>query len=100
MASTAPFRVICPEAVRQDILKLHKQAHISGIGRKFISAIEVIQQRLETSPQDFGEPVFSLKWPNAKLRKGAVAPLIVCFGVFHEEKLVVIFWFKLLSGGE
>jgi hypothetical protein len=96
-AEDPSFRVVCPEAVRTRLVQLVQEAKEGGRGEEILAAAESIYDQLEDNPQEFGEPAFSLTWPGAELRKAVVGPLSVCFGVYPDRRLVVIFWFKMLG---
>lgn len=63
-----------------------------------LESLTQIDDRLRTAPLDFGEPTYRLRKAKAKVRKAAVMPLVVCFGVYPKERLVVVFWIKALPG--
>jgi hypothetical protein len=92
------YDVVYSEAVRQQLLDLCDEVKQSGRGPEILECLEEIDRRLKANPSDFGEPLFHLKKLGGNLRKAVRPPLAVCFGVYELERLVVVFWFKALSG--
>jgi len=57
----------------------------------------VIGDRLRTDPLVFGEPLFRLPALELFIRQGAVAPLVVNYGVHEERRLVFIRGFNVME---
>ncbi len=77
------------------IQKLRQFSEI--VGQWFALILRTVVQRLRTSPEEFGEPMYHLPVGSAEVRLAARAPLVVAYVVFRESRLVWIIKASLLS---
>ena len=85
----APFRVEMTGPAETDFESTLDAAAAAGVGRAVVDAIGQIWRRLEHGPRDFGEPMYHLRAMKMEVRKAAIAPIYVEYGV-HDDQLVVV----------
>jgi hypothetical protein len=83
--------------VKEVVKSLHTQAAQAGQGAAFVDAYRKIIDRLQRDPLGFGEPLYSLPKLQLRVRQGALAPLVVVYGVHETKALVFIRGFKILA---
>ncbi len=66
-------------------------------GRQTLAAAKVIDGRLRSAAREFGEPHFTLQQLALDIRLGVVSPLAVNYAVHHEQAVVFVQRFVLLS---
>jgi hypothetical protein len=91
------YEVSMSGETRAEVKRLHRAAVQAGTGQEFISAFKQILERLEKDPLIFGEPLYHLSALKLAVRKGAIAPLVVVYGVHDEQPQVFIRGFKMMS---
>ncbi len=64
---------------------------------KFVPAFRTIRKRLHQDPDVIGEPLYHLHGQPTEIRHAAVAPLVVAFALYPEQKVVWLFNAWLLS---
>jgi hypothetical protein len=79
------------------ILQLHDDAIQAGTGQRFLAAFRAIVARLHRDPRVFGEPLYRLPALRLEIRKAAVLPLVVDYGVHEDRPLVFIRGIRVLS---
>lgn len=62
----------------------------SGVGDAFQDSLARIWARLQRDPREFGEPMYHLDAMRMEVRKGAIAPVYIEYGVHDEQPLVLI----------
>jgi hypothetical protein len=61
------------------------------VGKKSVLAlVEKMDQRLKLSPNEFGEPHYTLRTRNIRVCTGFVRPLSVKFGIHEESRSVLV----------
>ena len=63
----------------------------------FVPAFRTIRRRLLHDPDVFGEPLYHLHGKPTEIRHGAIAPLVVVFALYREQKVVWLFNAWLLT---
>ncbi len=91
------FRVIASDAVQAQFRKLAASAAVQGRGEEFLAAYQRLMQRLETDPLEFGEPRYQLPALGLEMRRAAVAPLLINYGVNLHQRFVVVQAVDLMS---
>jgi hypothetical protein len=84
------FSVDMSQQTKIHLKELHQKALQSGMGTHFVTAFRQILGHLRQNPCEFGEPLYSLAALKLQVRKGAIAPLVVTYGVHDEKPLVFI----------
>lgn len=84
-----PYRVVYSERVRQRLLALADVARERGDGEAFLAALKEIHRRLCLYPQ-FGEPLIDLVQEVGQVWIGIVRPLAMRYGVFDEQRVVMV----------
>jgi hypothetical protein len=92
-----PYRIVASEVIRQQMRQLTATATLEGREQQLNAALVQLVQRLTNDPLEFGEPRYHLREMDLHLRRGAIAPLLVNYGVNVEHRFVVIQGFDLLS---
>jgi sirohydrochlorin ferrochelatase len=82
------FRVVTLESARQQLLNITQQVADAGAGSEVATAIRQIYTRLKSDPHDFGEPLNHLPAMKLTVRRAAIVPVFVEYGV-HDEKSIV-----------
>ena len=86
---TALYQVIYSERVRQHLLELAGTARDRGDGEAFLAALKEFHRRLCIYPQ-FGDPLIDLTQEAGQVRVAIVRPLSMRYGVFEEQRLVMV----------
>ena len=84
-----PYRVAYSERVRQRFLALADAARERGDGEAFLAALKEFHRRLCLYPQ-FGEPLIDLLQEAGQVWIGIVRPLSMRYGVFDEQRVVMV----------
>jgi hypothetical protein len=84
-----PYRVVYSELVRQRLLTLADVARERGDGEAFLAAVKEFHRRLCLYPQ-FGEPLSDLTQESGQVCLGIVRPLAMRYGIFDEERVVMV----------
>jgi len=63
----------------------------------FVPAFRTVRRRLLHDPDVFGEPLYHLQGNPTEVRHAAVAPLVVAFALYPEQRAVWLFSAWLLS---
>ncbi len=63
----------------------------------FLAALRQIESRLENDPFDFGEELFDLHHYRATVKMAVRLPIAVEFGVYPEQRMVLIRRFHYLA---
>lgn len=79
------------------IKQLHEQGASQGEGKRYIAALRTIYHRLQTEPDQFGEPLYHLPAIQLQIRQGVLAPLVVSYGVHEKKRLVFLRTVQMLS---
>jgi hypothetical protein len=90
------FQIVASELVRQQMRQTIVRATLEGREKEVLAAYEQVVQRLSDDPLGFGEPRFHLHELGLAMRRGAVAPVLVNYGVNAEHRFVVIQAFDLM----
>jgi hypothetical protein len=95
-----PYQVLYPEAVRQAVRELLRKATELGIRSQVADALRAIDERLHSSPLDYGDPYNNLQRWTKYVR--VQTPLVVRYAVstfLHEGRyLVHVSAIEALSG--
>src|SRR5262245_38213217 len=91
------YDVRLSEQNRALLRKRHAEAAQRGEGKRFVSALRQIIDRLQKDPVNFGEPSFHLPALKLTIYRAAVAPLVVEYGVHEEKPVVFIRGFRVFS---
>jgi hypothetical protein len=83
------YQVSYSERVRQELLRLARQARAHGLGAEFLAAVREIDRRLHLYPQ-FGQPLRDLELEPAQLWIGVVLPLVVRYDLDERRRLVLV----------
>jgi hypothetical protein len=81
------------ELVKQRFL----EAVQAGRGPRFLAALRMIVERLRREPHRFGEPLYRLAALKLLVYHGAIAPVVVDYGIHEEKPLVFIRAIQILS---
>jgi hypothetical protein len=92
-----PYRIINFSAVTDTIKALYAQARVMGTEEPLRNCLAGIQQRLETEPVVFGEPLYNLYAMGLQVRVGLFPPLSVRFAVDEERRIVYVSALVLLG---
>ena len=94
------YQVIYPESVRETVRALLQRASEPGVRAKFVTALQTIDERLHSSPREYGDATNELERWTKYVR--VQSPLFVHYAVstfLHEGKhLVLISTIGVLSG--
>lgn len=82
------FRVVTLESARQQLLAITEQVADANAGGEVAAAIRRIYARLKSDPRDFGEPLNHHPAMKLTVRRAAIVPVFVEYGV-HDEKPIV-----------
>ena len=94
-----PYRVVYAERCREATSQLLARAAAKGQFAEIAQAVRDIHTRLEWIPLDFGEPLRDFIRLGLQERLGAIAPLVVTYGVDEGRRIVYVSLpFKLLAG--
>ena len=87
----AGYRAVYSEAIRA-VLNGHVEALMqAGWGKKLLAGlIQTMERRLRHNPNDFGEPLYTLRAMKIKVCVGFVRPFSVQFGIHEESKSVFV----------
>lgn len=91
-----PFQLGFSKVIAENLKKLQRQASREGRGEKFLDALRSIVKRLQTDPNEFGEPLYPLPILRLQVQCTAVRPIYVDFAVSEDQPLVFIKAVKLL----
>ncbi len=86
----AVYKIVQPRRVLDQLQELHQNAKAKGSGSKVALAVRRIFGLLETDPVGFGEPRFSLPHAGLEVRVGAMAPVLIVYGVHPQRRIVFI----------
>ncbi len=70
---------------RSQLRTVGRHAIYTGRGEEVVAAFRTILTKLQSAPRDFGEPMYSLHAMQMEVRKAAVRPLYVEYGV-HDQR--------------
>ena len=79
-----------PGRVRDQLRQMARSAAEMGQGYKVTDVVARILSRLQHSPLEFGEPLYRLRKMRMEVRRGAINPVYVEYGVHDDAPLVVI----------
>src|SRR5260370_19146269 len=85
-----PYRVECAALVAASIRALFQRASQRDKGESFVTALMQIQERLQSNPHEFGEPLKSLAELQLEIRVAAINPLVVNYGAHDDQRDVVL----------
>jgi hypothetical protein len=83
------YRVVYSELVHDELEKLIAKAQERGLGSQVIAAAKKIDRLLHIYPQ-FGQPLLDLSSVPGQIWIGVIAPLVVRYAVYDEERLVIV----------
>jgi hypothetical protein len=89
-ASPPPYRVSCPEALRQQLRTWGERAIHLGIGQQYLEALRFVWRRMSTDPLVWGDPVFNLHNLDLLVLRGANPMLYVQYAVHQVERVVFV----------
>jgi hypothetical protein len=75
----------------------HREAAGAGKGKRFLTSLRHILERLRQDPLAFGDPLYRLPALKLLVCQAAVLPIVVDFAVHEERPLVFIRRFRVLS---
>jgi hypothetical protein len=93
-------QVTYPPAVLQELKRVGTGIADMEERLRFTAALRVIQARLRTDPEVFGEHKYPLPHLQLKVRTASVRPVFVRYGVHDERPWVLVLEFKLLGSNE
>jgi hypothetical protein len=88
--SSAPYDLRQLPQAREQIKKLGKQAVQKGLKPIYVNALKLILQKLQSNPQESGDPVYRLHKVGGLMYQGVFGPLFVQYAVFEQERIVLI----------
>ncbi len=92
-----PFRVSMSAAIGQHLRRLSDQAMADRQLDGFLTALRHIDNRLRNDPFNFGEELFDLRQPRATVKMAIWLPIVVDFGVYPDQRIVLIRGFRYLA---
>lgn len=92
------FEVKWSQAVRDQLIEIHRQAVLEGAGEGVLSAARTLVEGLQSDPLGMGELLYRLRGLRLEVRLGVVKPLAVSYAVHKRRRLVFVREFKRLSG--
>jgi hypothetical protein len=92
----ARFRVTILDPAEKQLAAITRQAQQVGRGADVRVAFQVIRQRLQMDARGFGEATGRFTHADLQIRRGAVAPLFVYYGVHQTEPEVFVREFRAL----
>lgn len=84
----APYEVSYSGRVRKELRRLLAVAPTPQRARAILAAFKEFDRLLRIYPQ-FGEPLLDLQEPG-QLRIGTVDPVVICYAVYEERRLVIV----------
>jgi hypothetical protein len=71
-----------------------------AVGVAFAEVLRKVYRGLRETPEEFGEPLYHLPDLPGQVRHAAIAPLVVAYAVYPEERVVWLFrvWLLTLTG--
>jgi len=69
---------------------IQRRAELAGGSDRVEAVFREIVRRLKYDPREFGEPMYELRVMHMQVRKAAIDPLYVEYGVHNEQPVVVI----------
>lgn len=93
----AHYEVSISGAVRQRLQELKEVAEAQGNGPAFVEAFKAIVRRLQTDPNEFGEPTNELNEARLTKRIGIIPPLAVDYGVHWSRPVVFLTGLRYLG---
>ncbi len=91
------FSVACPRAVLNELRELIEHHRGTSIGPRIVAALTAVNQRLQESARECGEPLFRLQSLHLVVRMFIVPPLVVDYSVHEEQSVVFVRRILLLS---
>jgi hypothetical protein len=91
------YKVILSAKHRAMISESYDRHVLQGKREFFLTVLRQLYDRLRREPMVFGEPLFRLQAPELLVRQGAIAPLVVIYGVHEEQSAVIVREVNLLS---
>jgi hypothetical protein len=98
-SAAVPYRVVYPEVVRQDLMRLGETARQLGFSGEFASAVKTVDARLRLAPLEFGEALYTLRHLGLEMRAAAVFLLGVRYAVDEARRIVYVLEVNLLGRG-
>lgn len=92
-----PYQVEISDAVADALRQLFLRAVLAGQGPAAASAFWEIVEALHRQPNEFGEPLYPLIHLHLQMRRAAIRPLVVTYGVHEQLRIVFVQSFHLLS---
>lgn len=83
------FIVDCSEVVAKELRQLQEMASPSE-RKKIAAAFRTILHKLQTDPNQVGEPLYRLAEMHMQVRIVIIAPLVITFGVVEDKPYVFI----------
>jgi hypothetical protein len=97
-SSAARYRVVRSEKVRDQLRQWAETAKQTGLIGRYIEALRIIEEKLESAPLAWGDPLYRLPHLNLLLCRGIYWIFLVEYGVDESKRLVVIKEYKLVPG--
>lgn len=94
-----PFRLSMSPMTAERIRRLSDLAAADHQMDAFITALRHIDSRLRNDPLNFGEELFDLRQYPATVKLAVRLPIAIEFGVFPEQRIVLIRSFDYLKPG-
>ena len=91
------YQVHCSSEMLRSIKRLKAKADEAGLGTAVLSALRTINQRLEQTPLEFGEPAFRLRSLKLQVLTGIAEPLYVRYAVHEDLPFVFVMQIDALS---
>ena len=92
-----PFRVSMSAAVAERLRLLSDEVAAAGQLAAFIEALRRIDSRLKVDPIGFGEELFNLRIHGGTVRLAVRLPIAVEFGIYPQQRVVLIRSFRYLA---
>ena len=75
---------------RSQLRAIARRAIYGGRGREVAAAVRTILARLSQDQREYGEPMYHLRAMRMHVRRAALAPLYVEYGVHEDQPIVII----------
>ncbi len=83
------YQVVYSEYVRNEMKKLIARAKERGLDGQVRAAVTEMDRVLHVFPQ-FGDPLVDLSFVPGQIRIVTVAPLVVRYALYEEQRLVIV----------
>lgn len=91
------YRLGHVKQVPQQIRELSRRAERNDIKDLYNEALQIIVEKLETVPSEFGDPIHHAKKQGATVRVAIIEPVSITYVVYEPERVVLWTELKPLS---